>query len=279
MLNVHRMRVLREVARCGSIAGAADALALTPSAASQHVSMLERETGVALLERGPSSIRLTDAGRLLAAHADDVLVRLASAEASLRAVAVNGTGALSLAAFRSAAPLLGPAVAALRPSVAVTHVEAAPEAALPMLAGGEVDLALVYRYDDAGPPAGIDFTLCAEDPVLAAVPSGHRLAAATTIAPEELAGEPWIAGGETAPCVAPGPRVVLRTEDHALACALVAAGAGVTLVPRLAARGLPAGVALRPLAGDGVTRRVLAAHRRGAATPAVAAMLDALGAT
>jgi DNA-binding transcriptional LysR family regulator len=283
MLNVHRMRVLREVARCGSIAGAADALALTASAASQHVSMLERETGVALLERGPSSIRLTEAGRLLAAHADDVLVRLASAEASLRAVAVNGPGALSVAAFRSAAPLLGPAVAALRRrhgAVAVTHVEAAPEAALPMLAGGEVDLALVYRYDGAasGPPSGIAFVECAEDPVLVAVPSGHRLAAATAIAPEELAGEPWIAGGETASCVSPARRVVLRTDDHALACALVAAGAGVTLLPRLAARGLPGGVALRPLAGEGLSRRIFAAHRHGAErAPAVAAVLDALG--
>src|SRR5690242_18621162 len=121
MLNVHRMRVLREVARCGSIAGAADALALTPSAASQHVSMLER---------GPCSIRLTEAGRVLAAHADDVLVRLASAEASLRAVAGLAEGTLAVASFATAGPaLLAPALAELRlrhGTIAVSHVEAEP---------------------------------------------------------------------------------------------------------------------------------------------------------
>jgi DNA-binding transcriptional LysR family regulator len=284
MLNVHRMRVLREVARCGSIAGAADALALTPSAASQHVSMLERETGVALLERGPCSIRLTEAGRVLAAHADDVLVRLASAEASLRAVAALTDGTLAVASFATAGPaLLAPALAELRLRrgvVAVSHVQADPEAALPMLAAGEVDLALVYRYDSAAdPPPGMTLAPLCDDPVLVALPRGHRLAAGTAVAPEDRAGEAWIAGGETASCrpVGVAPRIAVRTDDHALACCLVAGGAGVALVPRMAVRAMPHGVALRPLAGEGLSRRVFAAHRTAAErAPAVAAVLEAL---
>jgi DNA-binding transcriptional LysR family regulator len=293
MLNVHRMRVLREVARCGSIAGAADALALTPSAASQHVAMLERETGVALLERGPRSVRLTEAGRVLAAHADDVLGRLASAEASIRAIAGLATGALKLGSFATVgATMLAQAISEFRchhPGVTLSHVEGEPDTLLPMLVGGEVDLALIYRYDtdDPAPAAGIVFAPLSDDPVLVAVPVDHPLAGAEAITIARLADDAWIAGSDTTWCArftervcrraGFEPRITFRTDDYAVACALVDAGVGVAFLPRLAVRGKAASVAIRPIAGEAHVRRIHVTHRTGTEKiPAAAAMLEHL---
>src|SRR5918996_882710 len=87
MLDVRRMRVLREVAACGSFSSAAAALNFTQSAISQHVAALEREAGTQLVERGRRGVRLTDAGRVLVAHADAILARIDSAEEELAALA------------------------------------------------------------------------------------------------------------------------------------------------------------------------------------------------
>ncbi|MBD0318483.1 MAG: LysR family transcriptional regulator, partial [Thermoleophilia bacterium] len=97
MLDVRRIRVFREVAERGSIAAAAQALSFTPSAVSQQIATLERESGVALLERGPRSVRLTDAGRALVVHAGAILARLEAAEADLHAIAGLRGGMLRLA--------------------------------------------------------------------------------------------------------------------------------------------------------------------------------------
>ena len=102
MLDVRRMRVLREVANRGSIAAAAQALSFTPSAVSQQLATLERETGVALVERGPRSVRLTEAGHALVEHADEILARLQTAEADLQALAGLSRGTLRVASFPTA---------------------------------------------------------------------------------------------------------------------------------------------------------------------------------
>src|ERR671939_516567 len=87
MLDVRRLRVLREVAAQGSFSGAADSLAYTQSAVSQQISALEREAGVTLVERNARGVRLTDAGEALARPADAILARLADAEAEIEAIA------------------------------------------------------------------------------------------------------------------------------------------------------------------------------------------------
>src|SRR5215210_4002066 len=99
MLDVRRMRVLREVAERGSIAAAANALSFSPSAVSQQIATLERETGVALVERGPRSVRLTEAGRTLVEHTEAVLARLTAAEAEIQAIGGLRAGALRMASF------------------------------------------------------------------------------------------------------------------------------------------------------------------------------------
>src|ERR671930_2294713 len=151
MLDVRRLKVLREVAARGSFSAAADSLSFTQSAVSQHVAALERETGSTLLERGPRGIRLTDAGRALVAHADAILARIDDAEEELAAIAGLREGRLRLASFQSAGATLVPrAVASFRerhPGVALAMIEAEPEDATEHLHSGDIDLALVYDYE------------------------------------------------------------------------------------------------------------------------------------
>src|SRR5215210_2454711 len=108
MLDVRRLRVLREVARQGSFSAAAEALTFTQSAISQHVAALEREAGASLVERGPRGVRLTDAGRALVDHADAILARLDDAEQELAAIAGLRGGRLRLASFPSAGATIMP---------------------------------------------------------------------------------------------------------------------------------------------------------------------------
>src|SRR5579859_1275711 len=103
MLDVRRLRVLREVARCGSFSGAAEALGYTQPAISRHVALLERETGATLIERRPSGLRLTDAGELLVRHADTVLARLRDAEDELEELLGLRAGRLRMSTLTSAA--------------------------------------------------------------------------------------------------------------------------------------------------------------------------------
>src|ERR671932_1359747 len=116
MLDVRRMRVLREVARQGSFSAAADALAYTQSAVSQQIAALEREAGVRLVERNARGVRLTDAGRALVEHADAILARLADAEAELEAIAGLRGGRLRLASVPTpGSALVPPALSTFRP--------------------------------------------------------------------------------------------------------------------------------------------------------------------
>src|SRR6201989_797248 len=87
MLDVRRMRVLREVAQRGSFSAAADALSFTQSAVSQQIAALERGAGTVLLQRRARGVRLTEAGEALVRHTDAILARLAEAEAELEAIA------------------------------------------------------------------------------------------------------------------------------------------------------------------------------------------------
>src|ERR671931_1777607 len=149
MLDVRRLRVLREVAARGTIAAAARSLAYTPSAVSQQLSALEREAGVALLDRGGGRIALTEAGRGLVRRTEAILDDLEAAEAELEATASQVGGTVRIACFPSAArALLAPALAALRerhPLLDARLEELEPEASLPALRVGEVDVAVSHE--------------------------------------------------------------------------------------------------------------------------------------
>jgi DNA-binding transcriptional LysR family regulator len=162
MLDVTRLRVLVAVARYGSVTAAARALNYAQPSVSHHLARLEAETGIKLIQRAGRGIRLTDAGRLLAERAAEVIGRLDAAENELAAYTGLRAGRLRLAAFPSALGTIVPAAAALlrgkQPSIDLRLTEAEPPEALRMLRAGYVDVALVFRYfpEDSEPAAGAD---------------------------------------------------------------------------------------------------------------------------
>src|SRR6186713_1120568 len=141
MLDVRRMRVLREVAQRGSFSAAAEALSFTQSAVSQQIAALERETGTVLVQRSARGVRLTEAGEALVRHAEAVLDRLAEAEAELEAIAGLRGGRLRMASFESGAATLMPMAFALfaqqHPGVELSMTLGEPEEMEPRLRTGE----------------------------------------------------------------------------------------------------------------------------------------------
>jgi DNA-binding transcriptional LysR family regulator/anti-sigma regulatory factor (Ser/Thr protein kinase) len=245
MLDVRRMRVLREVAERGSIAGAAQALAFTPSAVSQQIATLEREAGVALVERGPRSIRLTAAGRALVEHTEGILASLAAAEADIQAIAGVRGGMLRLASFPTAyATIMPAAIGEFRrrhPGVELTLTEADPLLSIARLKSGEIDLALLYEYDYVPLPddEAVSREPLLDDPIRILLPRGHREARRRAVPLDALAAERWITSTARSSChefVARSCRasgfeadIGFESDDHGVWQGLVAAGVGVAL--------------------------------------------------
>jgi DNA-binding transcriptional LysR family regulator len=292
MLDVRRMRVLREVAARGSFSAAAEALSFTQSAVSQHVAALERETGTQLVERGRRGVRLTDAGRVLVGHADAILARIDSAEEELAALAGLRGGRLRLISFQSGGATLAPrAVAAFHtrhPHVELSMLEAEPDEAAARLRAGDADIALVYDHPSVPEllPADLDLLHLVDDPYEAILPAGHPLAKRRRFELSNLADDPWIASSDAAGCrrivralcheAGFEPRVAFEVDETTAAQALVAADVGVTLLPRLALSAVHPGVVVRQLA-DTPMRRVWAARLDDAyPSPAADAMLQTL---
>jgi DNA-binding transcriptional LysR family regulator len=292
MLDVRRMKVLSEVAAQGSFSAAAEALNFTQSAVSQHVAALERETGTQLVDRGSRGVRLTDAGRVLVDHAEAILARIESAEDDLAAIAGLRGGRLRLLCFQSAGATLVPrAVAAFHerhPRVELSMVEAEPDEAAARLRSGHADLALVYDHESTPGllPAELELTHLIDDRYDIIVPRGHALAERRRLSLADFAEEPWVASTSMcgcrriteAVCREAGfePRVAFEADETLAAQALVAAGVGVTLLPRLALAAAHPGVVARPL-GDAPVRHVLAARLEAAyQSPASEAMVQIL---
>lgn len=270
-----RLRVLHEVARCGSLTRAAETLAYTTSAVSQQVSALEREAGAQLLERHARGVRLTEAGRALVEHTDAILTELRAADASLAAIAGGTGGRLRLGSFVTAnATLMPQAVHAFQlryPDVRVDLVEADIDEALPALAALQLDLALVAEFAvvPVEKPAGVELEQLLVDPLGIALPDGHRLAGRQRVRLVDLAEERWIQGvrnGSTADvlpraCRQAGfePDIVFRTDDQMTVRGLVAAGLGVALAPWLTLPATPPGLVVRPLVETSLVRTVMVA--------------------
>src|SRR4051812_36780208 len=203
MLDVRRMRVLREVARHGSFSAAAEALSFTQSAVSQQIAALEREAGTTLVERSVRGIRLTDAGRALVRHTDAILGRLAEAEAELEAIAGLRGGRLRMAAFESAGATLMPLAirefAERHPAIELSMTMGEPEETEPLLKSGELDLVLGFgsRFAEAG---GVERRLLIEAPMLLVPPQAPPPANKRTPRLAALAAGGWIGGRPTCEC-------------------------------------------------------------------------------
>lgn len=286
MLDLKRMRVLREVAERGSFSAAAETLYVSQSAISQQISALEREVGSPLLLRLRSGPVLTDAGKLLVAHADAAMCRLEQAEEELAELNGLGAGELRLASFSSASATVVAAAARkfvkLHPEVRLSLAEAEPENALPRLRRGEFDIALAFDFELAPLEEDDDVAmmLLLDERMHVALPPEHPLADRDSVRLEELSDDPWLCGGNETncrqltlrSCQAAGftPDVAYESNDYTTMLALVQAGMGVTLVPDLALLIPSPEVPILEIEPEAPVRRVwaatLAAGTRSAAT-------------
>jgi len=268
MLDVTRLRVLVAVSRYGSVTAAARALNYAQPSISHHLARLEAETGARLLQRAGRGVRLTDAGRLLAERAEEIIGRLDAAENELAAHVGLRQGRVRLASFPSALGTIVPAAAARleaeSPGMDLMLAEAEPPEALRMLRAGYVDVALVFRHyqQDADPePPGADEEgargrLLLDEPVHLVTPAVTRPDAPPDLA--TYARYRWIAGCERCrgylvrQCALAGftPKIAFTTDDYVAVQALVAAGLGVTTLPGLCLRAARhPGVSAVPLPG------------------------------
>src|SRR5947208_9047270 len=197
MLDVRRMKVLREVAAQGSFSAAAEALSFTQSAVGQQIAALERESGTKLVERGARGIRLTPAGQALVSHADAIIARLEDAEQELAAIAGLKGGRLRTASFQSAGGTLVPRALAefhrRHPDVDLSATTAELSEAHEALRTGEIDVAIIMDFE-AQPLtyADLETEHLLDDPYQVALPINHRLAKKSRVALSELADDDWI---------------------------------------------------------------------------------------
>jgi DNA-binding transcriptional LysR family regulator len=304
LFSLTRLRVLAAVAEHGSVTAAAAALHYAQPSVSHHLARLEAETGAVLTQRVGRGLRLTEAGRVLATRATEILGRVAAAQDELAEHTGLRSGRVRLAAFPSALGTLVPAAAArlraAHPDLALELTEVEPPEALALLRAGEVDAAVVFRYlddpageaagptalDGSGEDAGVDQVRLDE---LATEPL-HLVGPAETDWADELAEHrdaDWIAGCERCRnhllwlCQRAGftPRIRFSTDDYVAAQALVVAGLGMTVLPDLALRAYRhPDVRTRPLPGS-VRRVLLARYGRPPDPPGVVALARALRAT
>lgn len=297
MLDVKRLRILREVAQRGSFSAAADELYLSQSAVSQQIATLEREVRMKLLDRTREGPKLTEAGRVLVSHADAAIARLEEAERELAAIAGLEGGELRLASFPSAsATLLTEAVSIFHerhPNVRLSIADAEPEESLPRLRGGELDLALSFDYPTvpAAEERDLERTLVLTESMHVALPKRHPLAERPIVSLAELADGRWLCGSRPSSCgevvlracrdAGFEPNVGFESDDYHVMQGFIAAGLGFTLLPDLALPTLRDDLVVRATDPPAPERRVWAATRaegaRSAATEEMVSILVEVG--
>jgi DNA-binding transcriptional LysR family regulator len=282
MLDVHRLRLLRELSHRGTIAAVAQALSFTPSAVSQQLSTLEREAGVPLLTRTGRRVSLTPAGSDLVRHTEAVLEHLARAEAELARARTGPAGPVRIGSYPTAARAVIPAaLAALErahPQLEPRVTELDPAEVPAALRAADLDIALIHAYDFVPAPAepGLTSRELFTEPLYLAAPAPGAIA--------DHCRSPWIVSPSGTLCrtmaeracetAGFSPRVRHEVDDFATVLALVTLGQGVAIVPHLGALAPPDGVALTRLP---TFRRTHIAFRTGADDhPAIAAVAHAL---
>lgn len=259
MIDVTRLRVLRAVVASGSIQAAATHLGYSPSAVSQQMTALQRETGLVLLERSGRGVVVTAAGRELAGAAESVLASLSDVETRVRDLVTGRTSSLSMAFFDSVGSAWMPTVVRrLLDDFPNLRLELALRETSPNAPDDWVDLQLVVEDRGYVPPVGLVAHHLIDEPYLAVVSTTHPFAAEAEIELARLADENWIdhdpADGWChrtlfRACAAAGfvPTSHVQVGDHYTAIAFAAAGVGVTIVPRLCTVGMPSDVVAIPV--------------------------------
>ncbi|GAA1632979.1 LysR family transcriptional regulator [Catellatospora bangladeshensis] len=293
MIDLQRLRILREVAEHGSFSGAAQALLLTPSAVSQQIAALERSLGTPVVERTTRGTTLTAPGRVLVESAGVVLAELVHAQQRISRLAEGEAERLTVATFISGGQLLLPRAltgfAAAHPRAEITVLEAETGDSLALVREGRADLALVYHFDGpppvrAGDRSGLALTPLLDDPMRIVVPAAHPLAGRGEIDLADLAGERWVQG-----CVSVGDlldgyaaiagfeaNVCCRTTDYGFAVSLIAAGVGIGLIPSVSLTAPPAGVSVLALRAPAPSRYISLVTRQGRQQPLVQNLVQGL---
>jgi DNA-binding transcriptional LysR family regulator len=290
--DLHRLRLLRELERRGTLSAVAQALSYTPSAISQQLTLLEKDVGVPLLEPHGRRVRLTAQAKILVAHTEAVLERLEQAEAEIAGSLGDATGTVRLVAFQSAMlSLVPPALSWLgvrHPTLRLEVTQAEPDVALPALVRGDFDLVLdeVYRGFPQPQPDEIDRELLGVDPIrlVTAKPGAPGVSGKAGLRARrdarwvmELPGSPareWV----MATCRAAGfePDIAFESNDVLVHARLVESGHAVGFLPDLMRRDLPPGVHAQHLSSSH-QREIVSTCRRGAREhPAIRAVRGAL---
>jgi DNA-binding transcriptional LysR family regulator len=291
MLHFERLQALHAVSTFGSVTGAAGALRLTPSAVSQQLSKLQRDVGQRLIEPYGRGVRLTPAGALLATRAHAILSEVENAESELDRQRAHVIGDLEIAGFATAARAILPqTVARLRKEhqqLTLRVSERQPDEAIRLVVAGHLDIALVNDWMNAPLvlPNGVERSLIMNDAVDLAVPVDHPLAERRSVELTELSSESWITWPHGAICHewltqtlrqhGLTPEVTHTAEEHPTQLAMVAAGLGIAVMPRLG-RGPTDGVAIISLK-PAFSRQVYAIWRTLASErPAIAVTVSAV---
>ncbi|QIM18223.1 LysR family transcriptional regulator [Leucobacter coleopterorum] len=290
----HRLTTLRTFASCGTIAATAELTGFSPSAVSAQLREFQRSLGMTLLVKDGRNLRLTATGRDLVNRSDAVVVewertRAAALSAGQQTQRRFGIGGFSTAAANLLAPLAAN-LRVMRPEVQVGVIEADPERCLKLLTAERLDLAVIVaaQADPTPGESAFERIELLTDPLDVMMPSAHPLAQRESVTLEELAGEDWITDAEGGPyqalfvaafaSVGLSPRVLHEAIEWETAMALVGAGLGLGLLPRLVSVDRVPNVARVRLAGSvRSSRRILAVVRRGSAeSPLVAESLETL---
>jgi DNA-binding transcriptional LysR family regulator len=295
VLDLRRLRIYAAVAEGGSFTAAASALFLTQPAVSQQMAILEREAGVPLLERLPRGIRLTPAGKLLADRTTRLLAEMDELEDELRRFGA-GVREVHLGAFPTAGadlvPLTIRAYRERHPDVRIVLTPAHAHDVVAQLHSSRIAVGLVWDYDFAPQPddTAFDRVELLADPLRVVLPADHPAAGVREIALRDLAEEPWIVRAHRPPyaqafeqmCRIAGfePQVAFRTDNYQAIQGLVAAGAGIGLVPRLSLTPHRQDVTAVPMAAPAFSRRIAALAVPAATRPStVDDLLDVLRTT
>ncbi|MBO3750208.1 LysR family transcriptional regulator [Streptosporangiaceae bacterium NEAU-GS5] len=290
MLDLRRLTLICEFARRGSIASVAASLGYSASAVSQQLAALEREAGVALIDRTSRSAELTDAGRRLVQHAERIIAMVETAESDLSAHAETPAGRVVMTSFPTGAVAFAPALArTLRRhrELSLRLRQSRSGRGLREVESGEVDIALVDDWWGRRPGSLRVFPLL-RDPLVLVVPRRHRMADPEV--PVELGAlrdEPWMVSPDGEPSrtamdrllgeVGGAPPVAWEFEGLGTILSLVAKGIGIAAVPALSLAAGVRGVAVREFPGDKIERRVYAVARESSVQrPSVAATLRAI---
>ncbi|WP_426319957.1 LysR family transcriptional regulator [Microbacterium sp. E-13] len=296
VFSARELRVVKAVADAGSITRAAAALGYSQPAVSQQLKRLEQRLGIAVVERVGRSVRLTDAGRVLARHAPAVTTALDAAAGELAELRGLRAARVRLMAFPSASPTIVPRLLAdlaqRYPGISLTYVEAEPPEAVEAVRDDRTDIALTFSYpgdrdDPHGSSArGLAVHAVGTDDMLAVLPAGHPAATDEVLDVADLSEADWIAGCprcrghllELCDRAGFAPRIAFETDNFVAVEGLVAQGIGVATLPRMAVESFPRlpGVSVVPLPA-GEQRTIHTVTARGAdRVPAVRATLDAL---